>query len=79
MRKKSIKISMPVNFFETIQENASSMGMSISEYMNYLIYKENYLHFSMHNSTKDKNTNKFYEIYHDEVNEQGLWKVMFNI
>ena len=45
MKKKSVKISIPMCIYETITENARSSGFSTEEYMNYLAYKDNFFTF----------------------------------
>lgn len=77
MRKKTLKLNVPDYFMETIEENAKGENMSVSDYINYLIYKENYLHFSALN--KEKYLSKFYEKFNREKAERDVWSTLFNI
>ena len=79
VKKKSVKISIPMCIYETITENARSSGFSTEEYMNYLAYKDNFLHLSIQSLHKEKQFHKFYNRYRDEVDEKNAWEVMFNI
>lgn len=79
MKKKAIKISIPEEFYNTIQENVQDDGISISEYINYLIYKENYLHFSINEMHVDDRFKSFYEKYISENEEKDVWSTLFNL
>lgn len=77
MRKKTLKVKVPDYFMETIEENARGENMSVSDYINYLIYKENYIHFSALN--QEKYLSRFYEKFNREKAERDVWSTLFNI
>ncbi|MCG8571468.1 MAG: hypothetical protein MJB14_15140 [Spirochaetes bacterium] len=78
MKKKSVKVQIPDFLFETIKETAQCEKMNLSEYVEYLIYKENYLHLSINSLHQDKPFQKFYQKYLSEIEEKDLWSTMFN-
>lgn len=77
--KESVKINIPKVLYETLKESADSHDMTVSDYINYLVYKENYFYLSNNSLQKEKPLIKFYDKYNGEKAEKDLWTNIFNL
>jgi hypothetical protein len=77
--KTNVKISIPAVLYETLKESAGLNRMNVSEYLSYLVYKENYYHLSSHSLQVDKPLEKYYQRYCKEKEEKDLWANIFNL
>ncbi|HOJ65202.1 MAG TPA: hypothetical protein PLE45_12370 [Spirochaetota bacterium] len=79
MKKEKIKVNIPEILSNTLKEASEINNMSISEYISYLIYKENYLNLSINSLHREKPFEKFYQRINEEFEEKDLWSKMFNL
>ncbi|HOV15516.1 MAG TPA: hypothetical protein PK771_14610 [Spirochaetota bacterium] len=74
-----VKIEINKVLFDTLTESARLHEMSINDYINYLVYKENFLHLSTHSLQREEKFEKYYEKYCEEKSEKDVWSTLFNI
>ena len=79
VEKEKIKIHMPGILYSALKESAELHKMSISDYIGYLVYKENYFYLSSNSLQKEKHLEKFYEMYTREKSEKDVWSTLFNL
>ncbi|OHD08425.1 MAG: hypothetical protein A2086_03635 [Spirochaetes bacterium GWD1_27_9] len=77
--KKNVKINISDVLMNTLKEAAHLQNMSVSEYINYLVYKENFFHLSSMSLQKEEHLEKFYKKYCNEKQEKDLWSNIFNL
>ncbi len=79
MEKEKIKINIPKILSNALKDASEINNMSISDYISYLIYKENYLNLSINSLHREKPFEKYYEKINEEFEEKDLWSKMFNL
>ena len=77
--KHKVKIEITKVLFDTLKESADLHKMSMNDYINYLVYKENFLHLSTNLLQKEKSFEKYYEKYCEEKSEKDVWSTLFNV
>lgn len=79
MEKEKIKLTIPKILSETLKDASEINNMSVSDYISYLIYKENYLNLSINSLHREKSFEKYYQRINEEFEEKDLWSKMFNL
>lgn len=78
-KENKFKIKLESLLSDILTESAKLHDMSINDYFNYLVYKENYLHLATNSLQKEKKLQKYYEKYCDEKSEKDVWSTLFNL
>ncbi len=76
--KRRVNVKISEALFNALDEAARLHKMSINDYINYLVYKENFLHLSTNSLQKEEGFEKYYEKYCEEKSEKDLWATLFN-
>jgi len=76
--KEKVKVKIPRVLYDTLKESANLHDLSVSDYISYLVYKENYFHLSSNALQKEKSLEKFYEKYCEEKAQKDVWTTLFN-
>lgn len=79
MKKEKIKIDIHKILSNILKDVSQLNNMSISDYISYLIYKENYLNLSINLLHREKDFEKYYEKINEEFEEKDLWSKIFNL
>jgi hypothetical protein len=79
LNREKVKINLPKVLFSTLKESADLHQMSVSDYISYLVYKENFFHLSSNSLQKEKHLEKYYEKYCQEKTEKDVWSTLFNL
>jgi hypothetical protein len=79
VEKEKVKINIPGILYSALKESADLHKMSISDYLSYLVYKENFFYLSSNSLQKEKHLEKFYEKYCQEKSEKDVWSTLFNL
>ena len=79
LKTKTIKIKMPTLLINTLKDASEMNELSISDYINYLIYKENFYYLSSNCIQKEKDVLQYYEKYCRDAQEKDMWTNLFNI
>jgi hypothetical protein len=77
--KEKVKIKIPTVLYNALKESSDLHNMSVSDYISYLVYKENYFHLSSNSLQKEKPLEKYYEKYCEERAEKDVWSTLFNV
>ncbi len=79
VKSETVKITIPASLINTLKEASELSELSTSDYINYLIYKENFYYLSSNCMQKEKDLLKYYEKYCKDTQDKDMWTNLFNI
>ena len=79
VEKEKLKINIPGVLYAALKESAELQKMSVSDYISYLVYKENFFYLSSNSLQKEKDLERFYDMYCKEKSEKDVWSTLFNL
>jgi hypothetical protein len=77
--KEKVKINISGILYSALKESADLQKMSVSDYISYLVYKENFFYLSSNSLQKEKDLEKYYDRYCREKTEKDVWSTLFNL